>query len=149
MVLQQHSVGRSLQSRQQHWLASIELTGPEEWPLLKKYGLTSAMPWGAGKGITEGFNNPALHDELSKSYTELIPKAAAAGLNKLICFSGNRNGLDDEKGIENCAIGLKRLMPLAEKYKITLSMELLNSKVDHHDYQCDRTRLGELHCVRR
>jgi hydroxypyruvate isomerase len=127
-------------------LASIELTGPEEWPLLKKYGLTSAMPWGAGKGITEGFNNPALHDELITSYAELIPKAAAAGLNRLICFSGNRNGLDDEKGIENCAIGLKRLMPLAEKYKITLSMELLNSKVDHHDYQCDRTDWGAALC---
>lgn len=127
-------------------LASIELTGPEEWPILKKYGLTSAMPWGAGKGITEGFNNPALHDELVKSYSELIPKAAAAGLNKLICFSGNRNGLNDEKGIENCAIGLKRLMPLAEQYKITLSMELLNSKVDHHDYQCDRTDWGAALC---
>jgi hydroxypyruvate isomerase len=127
-------------------LASIELTGPEEWPLLKKYGLTSAMPWGAGKGITEGFNNPALHDELVASYSDLIPKAAASGLNKLICFSGNRNGLDDEKGIGNCAVGLKRLMPLAEKYKITLSMELLNSKVDHHDYQCDRTAWGAALC---
>jgi hydroxypyruvate isomerase len=129
-------------------LASIELTGPEEWPLLRKYGLTSAMPWGAGKGITEGFNNPVLHDELVASYTDLIPKAAAAGLTKLICFSGNRNGLDDEKGIGNCAVGLKRLMPLAEKYKVTLSMELLNSKVDHHDYQCDRTAWGVELCER-
>jgi hydroxypyruvate isomerase len=127
-------------------LASIELTGPEEWPVLKKYGLTSAMPWGAGKGITEGFNNPALHDELVKSYTEIIPKVAAAVLNQIICFSGNRNGLDDEKGIENCAIGLKRLMPIAEKYKVTMSMELLNSKVDHHDYQCDRTAWGAALC---
>lgn len=127
-------------------LASIELTGPEEWPILKKYGLTSAMPWGAGKGITEGFNNPALHDELVKSYTEIIPKVAAAGLNQIICFSGNRNGLDDEKGIENCAIGLKRLMPIAEKYKVTMSMELLNSKVDHHDYQCDHTAWGAALC---
>ncbi|SKC87413.1 hydroxypyruvate isomerase family protein [Ohtaekwangia koreensis] len=127
-------------------LSSIELTGPEEWPILKKYGLTSAMPWGAGKGITEGFNNPALHDELVKSYTDIIPKAAAAGLNQIICFSGNRNGLDDEKGIENCAIGLKRLMPIAEKYKVTMSMELLNSKVDHHDYQCDHTAWGAALC---
>jgi hydroxypyruvate isomerase len=60
-------------------LTSIELTGPDEWPLLKKYGLTSAMPWGAGKGIVDGFNDPNLHDELVKSYTEVIPKAAAAG----------------------------------------------------------------------
>src|SRR5688500_9573363 len=123
-------------------LTSIELTGPEEWPLLKKYGLTSAMPWGAGKGIVDGFNNPALHDELVKSYTEVIPLAAAAGLTQIICFSGNRNGLDDEKGIENCAIGLKRLMPIAEKYKVTMVMELLNSKVNHKDYQCDKTPWG-------
>lgn len=127
-------------------IASIELTGPEEWPLLKKYGLTSAMPWGAGKGITEGFNNLALHDELVKSYEEIIPKVAAAGLNKIICFSGNRNGLDDEQGIKNCAVGLKRLMPIAEKYKVTMTMELLNSKVDHADYQCDHTTWGAALC---
>jgi len=123
-------------------LSSIELVGPDEWPTLKKYGLTSALPWGAGKGITEGFNNPALHNELVKSYEEVIPKVAAAGFKQIICFSGNRNGLDDEKGIENCAVGLKRLMPIAEKYKVTMVMELLNSKVDHHDYQCDHTPWG-------
>ena len=67
-------------------------------------------------------------------------------MNQIICFSGNRRGLDDEKGIENCAIGLKRLMPLAERYKVTLVMELLNSKVDHHDYQCDRTSWGAALC---
>ena len=127
-------------------LASIELTGPEEWPILKKYGLTAAMGWSAEKGITEGFNNPALHDELVQRYTELIPKAAAAGITQLICFSGNRRGLDDEKGLENCAVGLKRLMSVAEKHKITLSMELLNSKVDHGDYQCDRTDWGVSLC---
>lgn len=127
-------------------LASIELTGPDEWPILKRYGLTAAMGWSAEKGIMEGFNNPALHDELVTRYTELIPKAAAAGIQQLICFSGNRRGLDDEKGIENCAVGLKRLMPVAEKYKITLSMELLNSKVDHGDYQCDHTAWGVALC---
>jgi hydroxypyruvate isomerase len=123
-------------------LSSIELVGPDEWPMLKKYGLTSALPWGAGKGITEGFNNPKLHDELVASYEAIIPKVANAGMKQIICFSGNRNGLDDEKGIENCAIGLKRLMPIAEKYKVTMVMELLNSKVDHHDYQCDHTKWG-------
>lgn len=127
-------------------IASIELVGPEEWPVLKKYGLTAALPWGAGKGITEGFNNPALHDELVKSYETMIPKVAAAGYNQIICFSGNRNGLDDEKGIENCAVGLKKLMSVAEKHKVTLVMELLNSKVDHHDYQCDHTEWGVALC---
>jgi hydroxypyruvate isomerase len=127
-------------------LASIELVGPEEWPLLKKYGLTSALPWGAGKGINDGFNNPQLHDELVASYEAIIPKVADAGYNQIICFSGNRKGLDDEKGIENCAIGLKRLMPIAEKYKVTMVMELLNSKVNHKDYQCDHTEWGVALC---
>lgn len=123
-------------------LSSIELTGPEEWPILKKYGLVSAMPWGAGMGIEKGFNNPDYHDELVKSYEEVIPKVAAAGYNKIICFSGNRNGLSDEEGIGKCAIGLKRLMPLAEKHNVTVTMELLNSKVNHPDYQCDHTEWG-------
>lgn len=127
-------------------IASIELTGPEEWPVLKKYGLTSALPWGAGKGIVDGFNEPALHEELIKSYTEVIPQAAAAGLTQIICFSGNRKGMDDEKGLENCAVALKRLMPVAEKHKVTMVMELLNSKVDHKDYMCDHTAWGAALC---
>lgn len=121
---------------------SVELVGPDEWPTLKKYGLTCAMPWGAGKGIVEGFNNPDLHDELLASYEEVIPQAADAGLDKIICFSGNRNGMDDETGLENCAVGLKRLMSTAEKHNVTVCMELLNSKVDHPDYMCDRTPWG-------
>ncbi|MDQ2656249.1 MAG: TIM barrel protein [Bacteroidota bacterium] len=127
-------------------LTSIELTGPDEWPVLKKYGLTSAMPNGAGMGIEKGFNDPKYHDELVASYEAIIPKVANAGLNQIICFSGNRNGLDDEKGIENCAKGLKRLMPIAEKHKVTVVMELLNSKVNHKDYQCDKTPWGVALC---
>jgi len=127
-------------------LSSIELVGPEEWPMLKKYGLTSALPWGAGKGIGQGFNDLKLHDELVKSYEDILPKVAAAGYNQIICFSGNRNGLDDEQGIKNSAIGLKRLMNAAEKHKVTIVMELLNSKVDHKDYQCDHTEWGVALC---
>jgi len=127
-------------------LTSVELTGPDDWPVLKKYGLISAMPNGAGMGIEKGFNDPKYHDDLVASYESIIPKAANAGLNQIICFSGNRNGLDDEKGIENCAIGLKRLMPTAEKYKVTVVMELLNSKVNHKDYQCDKTPWGVALC---
>src|SRR4051812_32116447 len=84
-------------------MSSIELVGPEEWPTLKKYGLTSALPWGAGLGIEKGFNDPQYHDALIKSYEEVIPLASAAGLTQIICFSGNRKGLDDEQGIKNCA----------------------------------------------
>ena len=121
---------------------SVELVGPDEWATLKKYGLTCAMPWGAGNGIVEGFNDPSLHDELLASYEEVIPLVADAGLDKIICFSGNRNGMDDETGLENCAVGLKRLMSTAEKHGVTVCMELLNSKIDHPDYMCDRTPWG-------
>lgn len=123
-------------------LKSVELVGPDGWPTLKKYGLTCAMPWGAGNGITEGFNDPGLHDELIASYEEVIPQAAEAGLDKIICFSGNRNGMDDTVGLENCVKGLKRLMSTAEEHGVTMCMELLNSKVDHPDYMCDHTDWG-------
>ena len=123
-------------------LTSIELQGPAEWPIIQKHGLTCAMPWGAGKGITQGFNDPKYHDELVASYEDVIPKAANAGLSQLICFSGNRNGMSDEEGMKNCVTGLQRLMKTAEKYKVTLSMELLNSKVNHKDYMADHTAWG-------
>ena len=127
-------------------LTSIELVGPDEWPTLQKYGLTSALPWGAGMGIEKGFNDPQYHDALIKSYEEVIPKVAAAGYKQIICFSGNRKGLDDEQGMKNCAVALKKLMPVAEKNKVTMVMELLNSKVNHKDYMCDHTPWGAALC---
>jgi len=123
-------------------LTSIDLVGPEEWPALKKYGLTAALTQGAGLGIDKGFNDPQYHNALVKSYEEVIPLVAKAGFNQIICFSGNRRGMADEKGMENAALGLKKLMPTAEKYKVTMVMELLNSKVNHPDYMCDRTHWG-------
>ncbi len=123
-------------------IKSIDLVGPDEWPTLKKYGLTSALPQGAGKGIGDGFNDPKLHDELVASYEAIFPKLVAAGYKTVICFSGNRRGMSDAEGMENCAKGLKRLMPSAEKHGITIIMELLNSKVDHKDYMCDHTLWG-------
>ncbi len=133
-------------------LNSIELLGPDDWPTLKKHGLTCAMTTapnidGLG-GIPKAFNRVEHHDKLVRIYSEWIPQAAAAGIQNLICFSGNREGLDDEKGLENCAIGLKRLMPLAEKHKVNLVMELLNSKVNHKDYMCDHTAWGVELCKR-
>ncbi len=127
-------------------LQSIELLGPNDWPTLKQYGLTCAMTTspvvdGLG-GITKSFNRIEHHDKLVAVYEEWIPKAAETGLKNLICFSGNRDGLPDDKGIENCAIGVKRLMSLCEKHKVNLVMELLNSKVNHKDYQCDHTLWG-------
>lgn len=127
-------------------ITSIDLTGPEEWPVMAKYGLTSGLPWGAGKGINDGFNDLKLHDELVASYEAIFPKVKAAGMKTIICFSGNRRGMSNEEGLKNCAIGLKRLMPSAQKHGVTMVMELLNSKVDHKDYMCDHTAWGAELC---
>ncbi len=129
-------------------IKSIELLGPNDWPVVQKYGLTCALPNGAGMGIEKGFNNPIYHDDLVASYEALFPKLVEAGLNTVICFSGNRKGISDEEGLENCAKGLKRLMPSAEKYKVTMIMELLNSRVNHKDYQCDKSAWGVELCKR-
>ena len=129
-------------------LKSIELLDPVDWPVLKKYGLTCALPQGAGKGIPDGFNNPKFHDELVASYEAIFPKLKEAGFNTVICFSGNRRGMSNEEGLENCTVGLKRLMPSAEKHGVTMIMELLNSKVDHKDYMCDHTAWGVELCKR-
>ncbi len=125
-------------------IKSVELLGVKDWPLLKEYGLTCAMGYtaGAGRDIEKNFNLISFHDELVKSYEEAIPLAAKAGVPQLITFSGNKNGMGNDAGIKNCAMGIKRIMKTAEKYKITIAMELLNSKVDHHDYQCDHTAWG-------
>ncbi|MEX0685102.1 MAG: TIM barrel protein [Balneolales bacterium] len=127
---------------------SIELVGPKEWPILKKYGLECAMPWGADLGTKKGFNDTELHDELVEKYEEIIPLVADAGHKQLICFSGNRNGLDDEQGLINCEKGLKRIMKTAEDHDVILSMELLNSKINHPGYQCDYTKWGVELCDR-
>lgn len=127
-------------------LKGIDLLGPDEWQLAIDKGLTCSMTTGDKFGITKGFNDPSLHEALYDNYANLIPKAADAGITNVICFSGNRNGLSDEKGIENCAKGLKKVVKIAEKHGVTLIMELLNSKVDHADYQCDHTAWGAELC---
>ena len=130
-------------------MKSLELTGPAEWEILKKYDLTSAMGWGdypKGMGLNNFFNKVSNHDQLVAFYEDLIPKAAKAGVNNIICFSGNREGLSEEQGLINCKKGLQRIMKTAEKNNVTISMELLNSKKDHKDYQCDHTEWGAVLC---
>ena len=140
------SVEELAKAGKQFGLGSIELLGPDDWAAAQKQGLTCALASnpvvdGIG-GITKAFNRVENHDKLVAAYEDLIPKAAAAGLKNVICFSGNRAGLPDEQGIENCAKGIQRLMAVAEKNKIVVVMELLNSKVNHKDYQCDHTAWG-------
>jgi hydroxypyruvate isomerase len=123
-------------------IKAMDLTGPEDWPLMKKYNIHASMCWGAGLGIEKGWNDPQLHEELIKDYSQMIPRVAAEGYTNLICFSGNRNGMDDAVGLKNCAEGLKQIMPLAEKHGVIIQMELLNSKVNHKDYMCDTSAWG-------
>jgi hydroxypyruvate isomerase len=122
-------------------LKSVELLTPEEWPVVKKYGLTCAMGSGADQ-IPVGFNRKENHDSRVANLTRHIDLAADAGIPNVICFSGNRNGMSDEEGLENCVIGLKRIVGHAEKKGVNVCMELLNSKVNHKDYMCDHTEWG-------
>ena len=129
-------------------IKAIDLVGPADWPILKKHGLDSSMCNGAEINLTDGWNDPKFHTQLIKNYTEMIPKVAEAGYKQLICFSGNRRGKDDETGLKNCVEGLKQILPLAEKHNVILVMELLNSKLNHKDYQCDHTAWGAELCKR-
>jgi hydroxypyruvate isomerase len=135
----QHAKGMGIQS--------VELLGEKEWETCKKYGLTCAMANGPS-GIVDGWNRPADHDKLVAESERLLPLVAVAGLPNMIVFSGNRRGISDSEGLENCAKGLKRITALAEKVGVTVAMELLNSKVDHRDYQCDHTAWGVELCKR-
>ncbi len=122
-------------------LVGLDLVDPPDWPVLKKHGLICTMAWGGGT-IPDGLNRKENHDRLEKEYGEKIPTAAAAGCPNIIALSGNRRGLSDQEGIENCVLGLNRIKGLAEQHNITICLELLNSKVDHKDYQCDHTAWG-------
>jgi hydroxypyruvate isomerase len=129
--------------------SAIDLLTPKEWPIAQQYGIYSSMCYTAGEvSLTKGFNNPVYHDQLVKDYLEVIPMMAKAGYKNLICFSGNRNGMDDETGLKNCVAGLQKIMPLAEKNGIIIQMELFNSKVDHKDYMCDKSAWGIELCKR-
>ena len=127
-------------------LKAIDLVGPKDWAVLNKYGLHSSMCNGAEMGLVKGWNDPQYHNTLIKNYTEHINLVSAAGYQNLISFSGNRNGMDDETGMNNCADGLKKIIGLAEKKGVVIQMELFNSKVDHKDYMCDKTAWGVALC---
>jgi hydroxypyruvate isomerase len=120
---------------------SVELLGEKDWATVKQHGLTVAMANGPST-IPVGFNRPSEHDRLVAESERLLPLLAAARLPSMIVFSGNRAGMSDGEGLENCARGLARVMPTAERLGVTVCMELLNSKVDHRDYMCDHTAWG-------
>ena len=127
---------------------TIDLIGPNDWATLKKLGMNLGIANGAEISLNEGWNQTSNHDQLIKNYTRIIPLLSSFGFNNLICFSGQAKGISLNEGLDNCFSGLKKIVPLAEKYKVTLTMELLNSKVDHPDYQCNHTAWGVELCKR-
>jgi hydroxypyruvate isomerase len=128
--------------------SAIDLIGPNEWDILKKHGIDSSMCNGAEIGLTKGWNDKQYHDTLIKNYTEHIELVSKAGYKNLICFSGNRNGMDNDAGMNTCVDGLKKIMIHAEKKGVIIQMELFNSKVDHKDYMCDTSQWGIELCKR-
>jgi len=141
-------------------VTGMDLVGPEEWDSCKRYGITPCMVMGAGSfappepgstsmfGPAIGWSNPLQHDELVAMAEANVDLAADAGLPNVIGLFGNRNGTSDEEGIEHSITGLRRIVPLLERRKVTLAIELLNSKVDHPDYQGDNTAFGVEVCRR-
>jgi len=128
--------------------SAIDLVGPKDWPTLKKHDVYSSMCNGAEINLVDGWNHNEFHSTLIKNYTDHINYVADAGYKNLICFSGSRRGMDDETGLKNCVDGLKQILSLAEKRGVTIQMELLNSKINHKDYMCDKTPWGVELCKR-
>jgi hydroxypyruvate isomerase len=122
-------------------LKSIDLAPEKEWPALKQYGLIPTMI-GGGTTIPDGFNRKENHAGIEERFRQSVKNAVEYRSPSIIVFSGNRKGMSDEEGLDNCAIGVKKVMPMAEDKNLLVCMELLNSKVNHQDYMCDRTPWG-------
>ena len=123
-------------------LKALDLLTPSEWDIANKYGLECSLGTDSFANIVNGFNAQENHKPLQEKYMGLIDKASEAGVKQVIVFSGNRHGLDDDIGLENCAQGLDSVVKHAQKKNVTVVMELLNSKVNHKDYMCDNSPWG-------
>ena len=128
-------------------IESIELLEPADWPVVRQHGLVCALGRGPDT-ITDSFNRRENHARLVPAFQQRLQECAVAGVPNLVCFSGNRRGQNDEEGLEICAEGFKQIVGAAEKAGVTLCLELLNSKIDHPDYQCDQTAWGVELCKR-
>jgi len=123
-------------------LTAIDLLKDDEWPIVRDLGLICSMGYGDGGTIPDGLNNKANHDAIVKGLEKSLPKAAQNGVPNVITFFGNRKGMPDQEGLDNCVIGLNRIKPIAESTGVTVALEVLNSKVDHKDYLGDRSAYG-------
>ncbi len=128
-------------------LKGIDLVGKADWPVLKEHGLLCTMA-GSATGISQGTNHKENHARMVPETRRAIERAAAAGFPNVIVLSGERKGISDEQGIANTVAFLNQVKAVAEDKGVTLCLELLNSKVDHPDYHCDRTSWGVEVCKR-
>jgi hydroxypyruvate isomerase len=124
-----------------------DLVGRDEWPTLQKYGLVATMVPGAGS-IKSGLNNKANHPKLLADFKTNIRAAAEYKWPNVICMAGDRAGISDEEGMDNCLVALQEAVKIAEDQGVTICMELLNSRVDHPGYMCDKSAWGFELCRR-
>ena len=123
-------------------IKGFDLIGPADWPTLKKYGLVPSMYQGTAGTIPNALNRTENHDRLEATLRAGIDEAAANGVPNIITFSGNRNGMPDAEGAENCVLFLNKVKAQAEDKGVTICMEYLNSKVNHKDYMFDHIAWG-------
>ena len=123
-------------------LTAIDLLEEPDWAIAREHGLTCSMGYAGGGSIRDGLNVTANHDAIVSNFARLIPRAAAMQVPNVITFFGNRRGMSDDVAIANCVAGLNRVKKIAEDHGVTICVELLNSKVNHPDYQGDRTAFG-------
>ena len=123
-------------------LPAIDLLEMNEWPVARDHGLVCSMGYAGGGSIPDALNVKANHDAIVRNFEQNIPKAAAARVPNVITFFGNKRGMPDAEAIDNCVAGLNRVKKVAEDNGVTVCVELLNSKVNHKDYQGDRTSFG-------
>jgi hydroxypyruvate isomerase len=123
-------------------LTAVDLLEEPEWAVARQHGLVCSMGYAGGGSIRDGLNVTANHDAIVRNFQQTIPRAAAARVPNVITFFGNRRGMTDEEASANCIAGLNRVKKIAEEHDVTICVELLNSKVNHPDYQGDRTAFG-------
>ncbi|PYT85059.1 MAG: hydroxypyruvate isomerase [Acidobacteria bacterium] len=123
-------------------LKAVDLLNPDEYEVPARYGLVCSMGYASGGDIANALNRVENHAKIEEGFRKYIPLAAKAGVPNVITFSGNRNGMSDEEGAKNTILGLNRVKKIGEDHGVTICLELLNSKVNHKDYMCDRTAWG-------
>lgn len=123
-------------------LTAIDLLQPEECEVIKQYGLICSMGYAEAAKIPDGLNNKANHDAIVRGLEKGIPMAEKMRVPNLIAFFGNRRGMSNAEALDNCVAGLNRIKKVAEDHGVNICVELLNSKVDHKDYQGDRSEFG-------